>query len=204
MTTMHDFEPPARELKKLLNGVSDDQLTAPTPCEKFTVGDLLDHVVGLTIAFRHAAMKSTGPGADGGRPGEVSAANLDQDWRDKLPSQLDELVAAWRDPAAWEGITEAGGVTLPAEVMASVAIDELVLHSWDLACATGQPYDCDPDSAQVCFGFTSAMSAPEQEAGRQGLFGPVVAVPEDAPLFHRALGFSGRDPSWVPPADRPA
>ena len=36
--------------------------------------------------------------------------------------------------------------------------------------------------------------------GVPGLFGPTVAVPDDAPAFHRALGLSGRDPAWRAPA----
>lgn len=149
--TVPDLGPAARQLEKLLSGVTDDQLAARTPCEAYTVGDLLDHLMGLTIAFRNAATKSTGstgggddaPASTSG-PGEVSAANLPPDWRSRLSSQLEELVAAWKDPAAWEGITEAGGVTMPAEVMGVVAVDELVLHGWDLARGTGQPFECDP------------------------------------------------------------
>jgi len=40
------------------------------------------------------------------------------------------------------------------------------------------------------------MSVPGQEAQRRGLFGPVVEVPEDAPLLDRVIGLSGRDPAW--------
>jgi hypothetical protein len=32
----------------------------------------------------------------------------------------------------------------------------------------------------------------------EGLFGPVVPVPADAPLFDRLLGQTGRDPRWTP------
>jgi uncharacterized protein (TIGR03086 family) len=111
---------------------------------------------------------------------------------------LEELVEAWRDPEAWEGMTEAGGVTMPAEVMGVVALDELVLHGWDLARATGQPFSCDPASTAAVLEFTRASAQPEHAASREGLFGPVVEVPEDAPPFERALGFAGRDPRWTP------
>ena len=86
---------------------------------------------------------------------------------------------------------------MPAEIMGTVALDELVLHGWDLARATGPPYTCDPASSAAVLAFTSASARPERAASREGLFGPVVEVPEDAPAFDRALGFAGRDPGWT-------
>ncbi len=44
--------------------------------------------------------------------------------------------------------------------------------------------------------FVSEMSGPEDGAGREGLFGPVVEVPPDAPPLDRLVGLSGRSPSW--------
>lgn len=196
MTTMLDLEPPARELKTVLDGITDDQLSAGTPCEGTSVAAMLDHFMMLTVAFTGAARKSTEAGQ--GQPPEPSAEDLDPAWRQKLPQQLDALVAAWRDPAAWEGTAQAGGVTMPAEMMGVVAVDELVLHGWDLARATGQPFDVDPASTEAVFGFTCEMSKPEHKASREGLYGPVVDVPEDSPTFQRALGLSGRDPAWSP------
>lgn len=193
-----DLAPAARRVAALLDGITDDQLTARTPCEKYTVGALLDHLMGLTLAFRHAAEKTAPPvprepGAVG--PGLSSAEALDPAWRERLPRRLDELVAAWRAPEAWEGNTEVGGVTLPAEVIAVFGLDELVLHGWDLARATGQGYEPDRASVETIFGVLSESAS---EEGTEGLFGPRVAVPDDAPLFDRALGLSGRDPSWTP------
>lgn len=203
MIDVLDLAPAARQVKSLLANVSDDQLGAPTPCEEVSVGDLLDHLLGLTVAFRDAATKSIDlppPGGDRTQgPGRPSANNLPDDWRDLLSRRLDDLVAAWRDPEAWQGMTAAGGLALPGHVAGLVALDELVLHGWDLARGVGQPFECDPASTEACFRFTSAASEPGREAEREGLFGPVVEVPDGAPLFDRALGLSGRDPSWRPP-----
>ena len=70
-----------------------------------------------------------------------------------------ELAAAWRDPAAWEGMTRAGGVDFPAEVGGFVALTEVVIHGWDVASATGQPYDVDADSADAVLPHVSETAA---------------------------------------------
>jgi uncharacterized protein (TIGR03086 family) len=197
---MIDLEPAAGEVARLLDGVTDDRLAGPTPCPDYPVAALLDHLMGLSLAFTWAARKTTATegGGDESGPGLATAEHLDPQWRTLLPRRLDDLVQAWRDPAAWEGVTEAGGVRMPAKLIGAVALDELVLHGWDLARATGQPFACDPVSTAAILAFTSAAAQPEQAANRAGLFGPVVDVPEDAPAFDRALGFAGRDPAWTP------
>jgi uncharacterized protein (TIGR03086 family) len=197
---MLDLDPAAREVARLLDGVTEDRLAGPTPCPRYPVAALLDHFMGLSLAFTWAARKTTategGSGESG--PGHPTAEHLDPAWRTLLPQRLAALAEAWRDPTAWEGMTEAGGVTLPADVMGAVALDELVLHGWDLARATGQPFTCDPASTAAVLAFTSESAQPEQAASREGVFGPVVEVPDDAPAFDRALGFAGRDPAWTP------
>jgi uncharacterized protein (TIGR03086 family) len=197
---MIDLEPAAVEVARLLDGVTDDRLAGPTPCPDYSVGALLDHFMGLSLAFTWAARKTTGAANGGGesRPGMATAEHLDPAWRTLLPQRLRDLAAAWRDPAAWEGDTEAGGVRMPAGMMAVVALDELVLHGWDLARATGQTFRCDPASVEAVLGFAAASAQPEHATSREGLFGPVVEVAGDAPPFDRALGFAGRDPGWTP------
>jgi hypothetical protein len=48
---MLDLEPATRMLAGLVAGVRDDQLGVPTPCHDANLGDLLDHVDGLSLAF---------------------------------------------------------------------------------------------------------------------------------------------------------
>lgn len=56
-----DLEPAAARLAELVAGVPGELLQAPTPCPAYVVGDLVDHVGGLAIAFTDAA-KKTPPG----------------------------------------------------------------------------------------------------------------------------------------------
>lgn len=123
---------------------------------------------------------------------------MGDDWRVSIPLALADLAEAWHDPAAWTGMTRAGGVDLPGEVAGLVALDELVVHGWDIARASGQAYDCDTPSLEVVHGFVAAFSGPGQEAAREGLFGPEVEVPAHAPLLDRVIGLTGRDPTWSP------
>lgn len=192
MSPNFDLGPAASAVAALLDGVADDDLDRPTPCD-VPVAALLDHLVMLTAAFTGTARKL--PGRDGPPPAPA-AENLDPRWRAVLPRSLDELVTAWREPSAWEGTAAAGGVEWPAEQMAVVALDELVLHGWDLARATGQRFDPDPAHVEIVHGFTAQIAGADEPA--TGLFGPPVPVPAGAPLFDRALGHAGRDPGWTP------
>jgi uncharacterized protein (TIGR03086 family) len=194
--TVVDLEPAAQRMAALITDVPDELLDGPTPCPEYTFGDLLDHVGSLALAFTAAATKDTTRFSSDRAPGDAS--RLGDDWRTRIPRDLEALAHAWRDPAAWTGTTRAGGFELPGEVAGIVALDELVIHGWDVARATGQVYDCDPRSLDVVHGFVLQMAGPGQEATREGLFGPVVPVPDDAPLFDRVIGLSGRHPNWSP------
>ena len=185
-----DLAPAAAETARIVAAVKDDQLDDPTPCPGMSVATMLHHLVGLTYAFRMAAEKTP----LGGAP-RSSADELPDDWRVRIPAQLDALVAAWREPSAGEGTASAGGVELPAPLMSMVALDEVLVHGWDLAVATGQEYRPDDVSAQVCFDFVGDR---EGEPPGASPFGPVVRVPRHAPLFDRLLGRTGRDPGWSP------
>lgn len=193
MGTPIDLEPAGRALLAVVAGVGDAQLDAGTPCEGRTVGELVQHVVGLTVAFRAAADKELGPLTDTS-PDANGWPALEEGWRPALEAQVPALVRAWRADDAWQGMTRAGGVDLPGEVAGLVALDELVLHGWDLARATDQDYRLDEETASACLAFVSGFDV----AGTPGMFGPAVAVDDDAPVLDRVVARSGRDPRWSP------
>lgn len=127
-----DLGPAADALSELVAGVSDDQLELSTPCQATSLGALLDHVDGLALAFTCAARKEPLPPGVDPTP-RADAASLLPGWRSRIPTRLAELVEAWRDPAAWEGMATVGGVDLRAAACGATGLDELVVHAWDIA-----------------------------------------------------------------------
>ena len=193
-----DLDPATDAVETIVLGVTDEQLSAPTPCSESTVADLLDHVSGLCLAFTWAADKTP---VEGGSPGpSADGSRLGDDWRSLIPERLGSLAQSWSPPTAWQGMTEAGGIEMPGEIAGLVALDEVVIHGWDLAVATGQSYTVDADLLAAIHPFVASFDQPEQADARKGLFGPVVPVSDEAPLLDRILGLAGRDPDWTPDA----
>jgi uncharacterized protein (TIGR03086 family) len=189
---MLDLRPATGELVRVLVGLRHEQLDAPTPCAGMSVRALLHHADGFATAFRLAAGKVVreSPVAD--------SALLDPFWRVSLPKRLTALADAWDDSAAWTGSTSAAGVELPAEAAGLFAVDEVVVHAWDLAAATGQQVAFDEALLARLHEFLRGVVAQHPE-GSPGLFAAPVPVAAGAPLLHRVLGLTGRDPDWRPP-----
>jgi uncharacterized protein (TIGR03086 family) len=92
-------------------------------------------------------------------------------------------------------MTQAGGQDLPGELAGIIALDEVILHGWDIAVASGQEFSCELPLLEAAYGFVQPSVA-QNPQGTPGLFGPPVPVPADAPLLDRLLGLAGRDPHW--------
>jgi uncharacterized protein (TIGR03086 family) len=188
----------ADRLGVLVTSLPDEDLGRPTPCTEYRVGDLLDHIAGLTFAFGAAAVKASGPAATMGPSGDT--ANLPADWRASLPQRIKDLAQAWADPEAWEGMTRVGGLDLPGGVAGTVAFGELSVHGWDLSQATGIPFEPDPDGVPALLELVRrTFGGPDQDAARGTAFGPAVPVPVQASEFDQVLGLLGRDPAWAAP-----
>ena len=195
MGTTPDLHPAARRLADLVSHVDDTQLDHPTPCAGRTVSELLGHLHGLTAAFRASGDKELGPLTDTS-PDADGWPQAPPGWRDEIPARTDRLASTWERPEAWTGVTRAGGVELPAEVMGVVALGEITLHAWDLARATGQDLDLDDGTAEVLQTHVEGFDL----AGTPGMFGEAVPVRPDASPLDRLVARTGRDPGWQPPS----
>jgi uncharacterized protein (TIGR03086 family) len=112
-----------------------------------------------------------------------------------------EAVLAAPELATTECETPNGTMTVEEQIDAVIS-DDLVLHGWDLARATGQDEAMDPDDVERLWAITMAIPPELLEKYRTPgafgpgieVYGPEVEVPRNAPLQDRLLGAIGRDP----------
>jgi len=165
--------------QSLIAGVRPGQETAGTPCPEFTVGRLVDHLVGWAGSF---ATRLTG-GERSGDPNEYRAGpNPAEEFREAAGT----IVAAYRAGSEPSQHLPAGFITL-----------EFLTHGWDLATASGQDAGFDPAAAELALRTAEQMLKPEYR-GNGKAFGAQVAVPASAGAVDRLVAFMGRDPGWRP------
>ncbi|MDQ7808085.1 TIGR03086 family metal-binding protein [Amycolatopsis sp. A133] len=183
------LRPAAAEFRRIAHAVPD--LTAPTPCAGYDVRGLLNHLL-YWGPWLIAAGRREDPPAPGG---EAAAALVADDWPAALDKQTETLVEVFGTPSAWTGTTALGTAPMPSALVGAMVLGEFVLHGWDLARASGQSCTYAPEAATAVYESAVAMG---DQARAMGVYGPAVAVAEDASPLERALGAAGRDPGWTP------
>lgn len=182
---MFDLEPATTEMTRLMRSVDAAALDGPTPCDEWAVRNLLAHIHQFVDVF-----------ATNARKGPVDPPNdLVDDWQVAIPAALDDLASAWAEPSAWEGRVSAGGIEMDAADNALVAVEELTVHAWDLARATGQDIAASDAMLDHVDEFFARFSPPDSD---DGPFGPRGPVPTDATHLDRVVALTGRDPRWSP------
>jgi uncharacterized protein (TIGR03086 family) len=174
------FERATTHAVTVMAEVSLEQLSAPTPCADWDVQQLIDHMVGGTDYLLSALSGEPAPQRSG-----QSVKNYEEG--------LEQLRIGLRQPAALEQMCASplGFEWSVGHAVAGTFMDALI-HTWDLATATGQDASLDPELVDACIN----MFLPDMpERGRaSGLVGPVVSVPDDASAQDRLLGAMGRRP----------
>ncbi|MGB2570367.1 hypothetical protein ACPFP2_18225 [Micromonospora citrea] len=85
------------------------------------------------------------------------------------------------------------GMGLPQSTVGLMGVIDLTVHGWDLARATGLPYEPAAEAVAAGHRFMDETGP----MGRQmGAFGPEVATGAGCTELDRLLGRAGRDPGW--------
>jgi uncharacterized protein (TIGR03086 family) len=179
----------AEAAARVVDEIKPGQFTSATPCTEWEVRELLNHLILWTSYSleRRAHGESVAPELM--EHDFAASPSFAADYR----AQLARALAAWSDPAVWERSLNVMGSETPASDVAAMMIAELVLHAWDLAAATGQPYTIAEDAAAAALAAVEANA----ELFRQykGFADPVV-LPAESSALDKTLALSGRDPRW--------
>ncbi|MEU5877406.1 TIGR03086 family metal-binding protein [Spirillospora sp. NPDC047279] len=188
----------AAEAARVARGVRPGQLGDPTPCSEFDVRKLINHWVLYTShGLEHRALRTP-------IPEELTERDFaaEEGWAEAYAAQLDRAVAAWSDPAAWEGEVDLGFAASPAGTIAELIIKETAVHGWDVARATGQEFRVSPEVGELLLKVVEENA--EMYRQYDGFADPVDLGTDagagggTATAFERALALSGRDPRWTP------
>jgi uncharacterized protein (TIGR03086 family) len=155
----------------------------PAPCEGWVARDVVRHLVDWMPAFLAAA---GGPSLPAGPSVDVDPAGA---WG-ALDAGLQSLLD---DPDAVATVIthpRAGSHRLD-DAIATFFLGDIVIHTWDLARATGLDETLDPD---IVHDMLTGMEPLDEMLRASGQYGPKVEVGPDADEQTRLIAFTGRQP----------
>jgi uncharacterized protein (TIGR03086 family) len=164
----------------VVNAVRPEHLGSPTPCAEWTVQQLIDHLVGGT-----AYLLSAASGREQAQPETATVADFHRG--------VAAVLTALEAPGAMERTCIAPlGFEWPVGQAVAGTFMDVLIHTWDLARATGQDDKLDPALVEAC----SELFLPDMpERGRAaGIIGPAIEVDDEASPQDRLLAAMGRQP----------
>ena len=172
--------------------VRPEDLSRPTPCDRWDLHALLDHMNDSLLALSEAAtgrVVSLEPERTHEHP--VAAVT-------SLRARACHLLGDWTraQPAAGSGETDAlvsvGGLSVTAGLLAAAGAVEVAVHGWDVARACGRPRTIPAPLAAELLELAPLLVRP---GDRQCRFGPPCGEGAHAGAGDRLVAFLGRHPS---------
>ncbi|MFG3256157.1 TIGR03086 family metal-binding protein [Streptomyces sp. NPDC048172] len=166
----------------LVRATAPDRFGLPTPCESWTVRDLLDHLVWENIAW--------GALARGAPPGE----GHDEDHLgDDHVAAFETAAAKAREAFGQPGLLERSFGPAPGRRLVEQLLVELLVHGWDLAAALGRDRDLEPGIARAALPVVREIygDLPRTTGGSLAPAQPVPA-PGRAPALDHVAAYLGR------------
>lgn len=188
----------------VIAAVAPEQLDRPTPCDDYDVRQLLGHLVGV---LRRVAV--VGSGGDALSVPQIADDVAGDAWSAAWLDAAHQVQAAWSDDAVLARMVRLPWTELPGAAALALYTNEITVHTWDVATATGQRPDWDAQVLEVAFaairqGMPAGGRSAAFEAMRASLpqalrhakapFAEAVDVGDDAPAIDRLVAWNGRRP----------
>lgn len=162
----------------LMTATVPEQLDSPTPCEEFTVRNLMGHLLGTA----HRSV-GTAQGISTRQIPHVITDVADDDLAMAYVSITQDIQKLWHSADENDQVTAPWGSCTALEALRGFTV-ETVTHGWDLAIATGQPSEAPDQIADRCLLYASA-AIPDRLRGVM-YDKPVTDAQEDSPTTRLA------------------
>ena len=163
--------------RAVLQRLTEEDLSRPTPCTEYTVGDVGQHLVRSMVLLASVA----GEQIDGTVAGALDTT---------VAATAEAALAAWRHRGLG-GSVAVGRSVLPASLAVEIIPLELLVHGWDIADATGQDIDVTAEVAGYVLDRAQELIT-EDKRGRS--FAAEVPAGPDTTVLHRLIAYTGRAP----------
>ncbi|MET7710808.1 TIGR03086 family metal-binding protein [Micromonospora sp. NPDC005413] len=178
-----------KALRTAVEGVPADAWERPTPCERWTVTQVLQHATGDQIGYAAMIVGGPGPSEDPFAP----SGRIDGDKTVGLRAALDASARAWAnvaddDPAVPTPLPQG---KLPAHVGAVACALDAAVHAWDITTATGQPSPLGDELARPLLVVARQIVEPLRA---YGVYAPAIDPAPDADEVSVLLSYLGRHP----------
>ena len=181
------YQGAVQQIRTTIAAVTANQHNSSTPCAEWTVQSLINHTLEVQ-KFANSVL--SGSEVDPSRMSDVSHPLPSEGAEAALKAITDTTLATLKSIDLAATVKTPFG-EMPGAQFIMVPIADMIVHTWDLAKATGQSTTLDSGLCELGFNVLGHVA----EGGRQsGAFGAEVSVPETASFQDRMLGLSGRTP----------
>ncbi len=171
----------------VVNDVTEDQMANPSPCDGWTVRDVLNHITGGATMFAISAEQGSVPDELLGQL--MGGDNLGDDPKGAWLVAANRAMLAFEQPGALDKVVKLPFGEMPGGVALNIAVFDVLTHAVDIARASGQSVD-DPELLETALTMGHQMIGPDLRI--PGVFDPEQPVAADASPEDRLLAFAGR------------
>ncbi|TCO60881.1 TIGR03086 family metal-binding protein [Actinocrispum wychmicini] len=177
-----------------IEAVPPDKWNTRTPCPQWTAREVVLHVINeqrRNLATVRGVEPRPLHGVGVAEMGQLPEADADADLAAAWREIGEGLTAAIADPACAEVPIPSPMGPVPFGTMADAMPEDVLIHTWDLARATGGDEKLDEDVVHHVYEHFKPM---DEVLRQPWAFGPKVTPPADADLQTEFLCFVGRNP----------
>lgn len=166
----------------------------PTPCDDWSVRDIINKMVASTITFTYFGRRERlKPALDLVNPAEM----IGDDPLGCFLAEATKCREVWRAPGALDGTAPSTVGEFPAKAVLNARIFDTTILTWDVATACGLAHGIDDDLAAYVLRVAKAL-VPNVRSVNKDRYKDPSMLEESEPLVDQMIAATGRDPFWSP------